>query len=99
MAREEEIFYQSGDMDTIKTLQRSCRTEENNFETFKLKSLEAVTSAGRKATKAVYEEVEDGSEIKKLTIEKISEKKKDEAEFEGDAFILTARTKVLVFRK
>jgi hypothetical protein len=99
MARTKDLFFLGVNVDSIKTLERTCRSAENNFETFKLIALKAGTSEGKRATKATFEEVEDGSEIKKLSIEEFSKDKEKDAEFKGDAIIITKRKDVLVFRK
>jgi|SRR5918912_3201624 hypothetical protein len=91
------LFYTSGDMDSLNTLQTTCNTDELTFKR-KLQSLDTVLVNGKKSTEAVYQKT-DKKNLGKLTIEEFSEDRESEALFKGKAFILTQSVDVLVFRE
>lgn len=83
---------------TLKQLEDRCNEHENNLNA-KLQSLEAVKNTdGVKVTEASYKEQDDFSGLGNLRIAKFTQAKKAQAVFEGSAFVLTVRTKVLVSR-
>ena len=90
------LYYSTGDMNSLDTLQRTCNTDELNLER-KLKSLDLVLNDGEKATEAVYEDT-DPDGLGELTIEEFSEEREGDALFRGKAYILTQPVDVLVFR-
>src|SRR5438067_4731893 len=91
------LFYKSAEIDSLETLQTTCNTEEFNLEQ-KLQSLDTVLDNDQKATEAVYKTT-DTEKLGQLTIEEFSEERKDDALFQGKAFILTQPVDVLVFRE
>jgi hypothetical protein len=84
-------------MSSIKALEITCNANEINLDS-KLTSLDAVTVAGAKGTEAIFETVDDDSNLGKLTIKKDKGKDEPTAVFKGKTFILTVQTNVLVFR-
>jgi hypothetical protein len=90
------LFYTSAEINSIKTLETTCNTDEFTFKR-KLQSLDTVSVDGKKATEAVYKRT-DKKGLGKLTIEKCSKEREDEALFKGKAFVLTQSVDVLVFR-
>lgn len=98
MAKETRtLFYKSGDMNSLKTLENTCNTDELDMER-KLQSLDTVLNNGEKATEAVYKRT-DKKNLGKLKIEKFSKEKEAAALFKGKAFIKTQSVDVLVFRE
>jgi hypothetical protein len=102
-------FYQSGDMNSIETLEDTCNTDELNLlDGSRLQSLDTVNVDGKKATEAVYKADDDHTNLGMLIIKRAgndveAEEKikanKDDFLFKGKAFIRTVSTKVLVFRQ
>ena len=84
-------------MSSMKGLEITCNTNEINLNG-ELTSLDTVTVAGAKATEAVFEIVDDDSNLGKLTIKKDKGTDEPTAVFKGKTFILTVSTDVLVFR-
>ncbi len=97
MADDTRTLFYSSAMDSLNTLQITCNTEEFTFKR-KLQSLDTVLDSGVKATEAVYKRT-DKTKLGKLTIEPFSEARKNDALFQGKAFILTVSTHILVFRE
>lgn len=91
------LFYTSGDMNSLETLQTTCNTDEFTFKR-KLQSLDTVLVDGEKSTEAVYKRT-DKKKLGKLKIEEFDEDKEAEALFRGKAFIKTQPVEVLVFRE
>jgi hypothetical protein len=91
------LFYKSEEIDSLNTLQTTCNSDEFDTEG-ELQSLDTVLDDGKKAIEAVYKTT-DAANPGKLKIEKFSEARKDDALFQGRAFILTQPVDVLVFRE
>jgi hypothetical protein len=90
------LFYVSS-MNSLTELETTCNTDEITFKR-KLQSLDTVLDDGQKTTEAVYKRT-DKTKLGQLTIEEFSEERKDDALFQGKAFILTQPVDVLVFRE
>ena len=85
---------------TLDDLEITCNTDEDDIGG-QLQSLEAAqNSNGAKVTEAIFDKEKD-TNLGQLTIKKasdVSDAEEEKAAFKGDAFILSVRTKVLVFR-
>ena len=83
-------------MSSIKALEITCNTNEINLDA-KLLSLDLVSVSGAKATEAIFEVVDDSSDLGKLSI-KGSNANSENTLFEGKAYIRTQPKEVSVSR-
>lgn len=109
MPDQKTQFYQSGDMNSVQTLEDTCNTDEFNIlDGSRLQSLDTVNVDGKKATEAVYQADDDHTGLGMLIIEEYTDN--DDADekidasnnsflFKGKAYIKTVSTNVLVFRQ